>query len=234
MPPSLKLPRQRCQRCARPLSHCLCEHARGVSNRTHVLILQHPDEARHPLNTARLALLGLQHAELWVGESFPQLGARLGEANRSLLLFPDAKEAPSPGAQSPDLHRPPSPDLQEAPLLGMQEAPSSDQQPDAELQDILLIVPDGTWRKAGRIVNANPALQCLPRLSLQAKQPSGYIVRKASKPHALSTVEAIVCALELLEPGQDFRALLAPFQALVQQQIKAMGPEVFRRNYAGK
>jgi len=221
-----KPPRGSCKRCARPLSHCLCEHVCAVSNGTRVLILQHPDEARHPLNTARLALLGLKHAELWVGESFPQLDARLREADRALLLFPDTKEAPVAGTRSPDPRKPSCPDLQ-------QPRSPDPLQPDSAPRHVLLIVPDGTWRKAGRIVNANPALQSLPRLSLQTNQASRYIVRKASKPDALSTIEAIACALELLEPGQDFQALLAPFHTLVQQQIQAMGPEVFTRNYAG-
>lgn len=217
MPLSPKPPRARCERCARPLSHCLCEYVRAVSNGTRVLVLQHPDEARHPLNTARLAMRGLQHAELWVGESFPQLSARLREAGQALLLFPASKK---PSCASTHISVLPDELMGEFP------------EPGPAVQDVLLVVPDGTWRKATRIVNANPVLQTLPRLSFQTRQPSGYIVRKASEPNALSTIEAIVCALETLEPGGDFQPLLAPFHALVEQQIKAMGPEVFRRHYA--
>lgn len=48
-----------------------------MPNQTHVLVLQHPEEHMHPLNTARLAVLGLQNAELLIGESFPDLVSRL-------------------------------------------------------------------------------------------------------------------------------------------------------------
>ena len=60
--------RARCERCARPLNHCLCHLIPQLPSRTRVLILQHPDEVGHALNTARLAALGLENAELRVGD----------------------------------------------------------------------------------------------------------------------------------------------------------------------
>src|SRR5690606_35430138 len=80
--------RARCARCQRPLTHCLCAHIPSLPNRTRVLILQHPDEARHAMNTARLAALGLQNAELLVGETFPQLDGIVAAAEQAVLLFP--------------------------------------------------------------------------------------------------------------------------------------------------
>jgi len=201
MPDSQKPSRPRCDRCQRPMSHCLCAHIPSISNRTRVLILQHPDEAKHPLNTARLAVLGLKHAELLVGESFPQLEGIVAAAGRALLLFPEQDE----GRRQPKLQ--------------------------AQNRPALLIVPDGTWRKARKIVQMNPVLNTLPRLSLPPGEPSEYRVRKASEPAAVSTIEAISRSLSLLEPGQDFQRLLAPFKVLVQQQIQAMGEEVYERNY---
>lgn len=155
------------------------------------------------MNTARLAALGLLHAELLVGECFPQLAARIAAEDQALLLFPSDDES---AAAPPD--------------TACQASAS------------LLIVPDGTWRKARGIVQANPVLNRLPRVSLPSGAPSEYRIRKTSQPAAVSTIEAIVRALETLEPGQDFRPLLKPFQVLVEQQIAAMGEEVYRRNHA--
>ena len=93
----------------------------------------------------------------------------------------------------------------------------------------LLIVPDGTWRKARGIVGANPVLATLPRLGLPPGEPSAYRIRKASEPGALATIEAIARALAILEPRQDFQPLLQPFQALVEGQIHAMGEQGHRR-----
>ncbi|HZH56584.1 tRNA-uridine aminocarboxypropyltransferase [Yanghanlia caeni] len=92
--------RARCARCQRPLTHCLCAHIPSLPNRTRVLILQHPDEARHAMNTARLAALGLQNAELLVGETFPQLDGIVAAAEQAVLLFPATAGScgtPAPG-----------------------------------------------------------------------------------------------------------------------------------------
>jgi len=167
-----------------------------------VLVLQHPDEARHPLNTARLAVLGLRHAELLIGEHFPELAGIIASAEHASLLFPVKDENVL------------------APAKALGGNGSS-----------LLIVPDGTWRKARKIIHANPVLNTLPRFGLPPGEPSEYRVRKASEPAAVSTIEAIVRALEILEPRRDFQPLLKPFRVLVEQQVEAMGEKVYRRNY---
>ena len=48
---------------------------------------------------------------------------------------------------------------------------------------------------------------------------------------SLSTLEAIVAALNLLEAPADYAALLKPFDALIEGQIAAMGEDTFRRNH---
>ncbi|MGV2481545.1 UNVERIFIED_CONTAM: DTW domain-containing protein, partial [Salmonella enterica subsp. enterica serovar Weltevreden] len=48
---------------------------------------------------------------------------------------------------------------------------------------------------------------------------------------ALSTLEAIVQALNALEAPAAFDALLRPFEALVQAQIAAMGQDVYERHH---
>ena len=162
--------RVHCPRCQRPQSHCLCPLIPRLASRTRVLILQHPDEVRHALNTARLAALGLCNAELRIGEHFPELEAELS-GRQVWLLFPGAAA------------------LRVEALAGQ-----------ACGEERVLIVPDGTWRKA-------------------------------PGPGALSTVEALVHCLNALEGQGRFDALLAPFEALIDGQIVAMGEEVFRRNH---
>lgn len=186
------------------MSHCLCAHVRTVANRTRVLILQHPTEYRHALNTGRLAALGLQRSEVMVGEHFPQLDAIVAESTPVFLLFPgDEAAAPQALADRSDSNT------------------------------ALLIVPDGTWRKARKILHANPILATLPRLSLENGAPSSYRLRQTREPAAVSTIEAVVRTLTRLEPDQDFSSVLAPFNVLIEQQIQAMGRDVYRRNYGG-
>ena len=191
------MPRPQCPRCARPASHCLCSLIPTLDSRVRVLILQHPSEASHALNTARLAALGLNDAELRVGETFEATLFPPG----SYLLFPGDAAAPVESLRGSD-------------------------------QIECLVIPDGTWRKARKLLHLNPHLAALPRVSLPAGLVSRYRVRKAPMPGALSTLEAIVTALNKLEETERFDALLQPFEALVEGQIQAMGEEVFRRNHA--
>ncbi|MCC2597163.1 DTW domain-containing protein [Pusillimonas sp. MFBS29] len=194
------MPRPRCEHCQRPASHCLCAYISCTPNRTHVLVLQHPDEANHALNTARLAVAGLLNARLLVGEHFPQLAEIIASAEHALLLFPDRGDDRS--------------------LV-----------PKAQGERSLLIVPDGTWRKARKILAANPVLDTLPRLTLPPGAPSEYRIRKTRQPGAVSTIEAIARSLSLLEPDQSFERLLTPFRMQIAQQVQAMGEEVYRHNY---
>ena len=196
------MPRARCERCLRPSDHCLCSLIPTLGSRTRVLILQHPSEANHALNTARLAALGLENAELKVGEVFEDLAQCLNRPGyQARLLFP--------GEDAPALTAGPADD-----------------------EPLLLVVPDGTWRKARKLLHLNPLLAQLPRVVLQNVPPSRYRLRKAPGPDALSTLEAIVHALHTLEPATSFQALLRPFDALIEGQIAAMGEETFSRNHS--
>ncbi|UZE02504.1 tRNA-uridine aminocarboxypropyltransferase [Pseudomonas mediterranea] len=190
-----------CPRCHRPQSHCLCPLIPSLDSRTRVLLLQHPSEVDHALNTARLAALGLNNAELIVGEVFENLPALLNQPGyRACLLFPGEDAQP------------------------MQAYGPSD-------DPLLLVVPDGTWRKARKLLHLNPLLAALPRVTLADGGVSRYRLRKAPGPGALSTVEAIVQALRVLEAPMSFEPLLRPFEALIEGQIAAMGEEIYQRNH---
>jgi len=194
--------RARCERCLRPANHCLCALIPALDSRTRVLILQHPSEVNHALNTARLAVLGLNNAELVVGEVFDDLTTLLDMPGyRARLLFP----------------------AEGATALTVQTG---------EVEPLLLVIPDGTWRKARKLLHLNPRLAALPRVTLDNPPPSRYRLRKVPGAEALSTLEAITHALHTLEPGRSFEALLKPFDALIEGQITAMGEETFRRNHA--
>ncbi|MBD8574632.1 DTW domain-containing protein [Pseudomonas syringae] len=190
-----------CERCQRPASHCLCALIPRLDSRTRVLVLQHPSEVNHALNTARLAALGLCNAHLEVGEVFDNLATLLDQPGyRARLLFPGE------GAEVV------------APLSGA-------------VQPTLLVVPDGTWRKARKLLHLNPMLAALPRVTLGEVAASRYRLRKAPAPEALSTLESIVQALNVLDAPSDFNPLLRPFEALIEGQIAAMGQDTFRRNH---
>lgn len=79
-----------------------------------------------------------------------------------------------------------------------------------------LLLLDGSWRQSRRLLAANPWLAGLPRLHLPA-QPSRYAIRVAHRPGQLSTLEAGLHALALLEGGPEpFAPLWTAFEAFVQ------------------
>ncbi|OHW39918.1 tRNA-uridine aminocarboxypropyltransferase [Pseudomonas sp. 06C 126] len=193
--------RPQCPRCLRPTTHCLCALIPSLDSRTRVLLLQHPSEVNHALNTARLAALGLVNAQLVVGEVFEGLQTLLNPPGyQARLLFPGEDAQP------------------------LQAYSPSD-------EPLLLVVPDGTWRKARKLLHLNPLLAALPRVTLTAGAVSRYRLRKAPGPGALSTVEAIEQALTVLEAPTSFEPLLRPFEALIEGQIAAMGEHIYRRNH---
>lgn len=193
--------RSRCPKCKRPLAHCLCSLIPSLPSRTRVLVIQHPDEAKHALNTARFVALGLQNAQLIIAETIDDIKQYLQQPGyRACVLFP--------GEQAQELNA-----------------------YQAQQLTLLLIVPDGTWRKARKILHCNPLLAALPRVTLPAGLTSRYRLRKAPIQESLATVEAVSYALDILEPEADFSPLLRPFEALIEGQIKAMGAEVYQRNH---
>lgn len=193
--------RPRCPQCTRPLAQCLCSLIPSLPSRTRVLVIQHPDEAKHALNTARFVALGLQNVQLIIAETLDSIEQYLQlQGYKACVLFP--------GEQAQEL-----------------SAYQTDQLP------LLLIVPDGTWRKARKILHCNPLLAALPRVTLPAGLTSRYRLRKAPIQESLATVEAVSYALNILEPEADFSPLLRPFEALIEGQIQAMGAEVYQRNH---
>jgi hypothetical protein len=100
--------------------------------------------------------------------------------------------------------------------------------PDAELLDELpaerrpaqLVVLDGTWHHAKTMFRDLPALQRLPRYRLAPTAPSRYGFRREPQAQFISTVEATIAALRVLEPelaGLD--QLMDAFLTMVNRQL---------------
>jgi DTW domain-containing protein YfiP len=94
----------------------------------------------------------------------------------------------------------------------------------AEFADVdRLILLDGNWRQSRRLLVANPWLAALPRLALP-EQPGRYALRRAHRPGQLSTFEAGLHALALLEGGPErFAPLWETFDAFVHAGLSRRG-----------
>lgn len=174
-------------------------------------MLQHPDEASNKKATAIIAELGLQQYQRWVGEDFTEhvgLNQLLeNKASKVAVLYP-ADQAERLDAQSN--------------LVAVSEI------------DVLIVI-DGTWRKAHKIWQLNPQLHCLQAVTFNETLASDYRIRKEPEAGCLSTVESIVYALRILESSpQAYQGLLDLFAEMVDFQIDKMGGDTYQRNYQKK
>ncbi|HVU51118.1 MAG TPA: tRNA-uridine aminocarboxypropyltransferase [Polyangia bacterium] len=185
-----------CAGCARPPVVCVCAHVTPLRTRTRVLILQHPRERHVPINTARLARLSLPDAILRRAVDFETDAVVTAALSGSDGGPPPYLLFPGPKAIDLATARPPGP--------------------------ITLVVLDGTWWQAGKLLRRNPRLASLPQLRLAPAAPSRYRIRREPHDHCVATIEAIALALRALEGDLDDRAvaaLLAPFDAMVEHQL---------------
>ena len=185
-------PRAVCLQCRRPATVCYCAALTRIETATRVVILQHPRERDMPIGTARMASLCLPHAELHVGVRW-DASAPLAAALADPAR-PPILLYPGPGAR----------DILRDPPAG----------------PVTLVVVDGTWSQAKTVVRDNPVLQALPRYAFETPEPSQYRIRREPRAEYVSTIEALMHVLGVLEgePAR-FRAMLAPLQAMVDAQL---------------
>lgn len=92
-----------------------------------------------------------------------------------------------------------------------------------------IVVLDGTWSEAGKILHRNPILHSLPKVSFTNEFKSQYRIRKQPKAKYLSTIESIAYLLKL-SVSQDstssrkeylkkYDQLFEVFSAMVEKQL---------------
>ncbi|SEU35544.1 tRNA-uridine aminocarboxypropyltransferase [Stigmatella erecta] len=181
-----------CLRCRRPQATCYCAHIPRVETRTRVVFLQHPRERRVAIGTARMAHLALSNSELHQGVDFSD-NPRLA----ALAAAPERVAVLFPGQEA----------------MTLEEARA--RPPEA------LIVVDGTWPLAKKVVSVNPVLAGLPRIGFTPRRPSNYRIRSEPAEHCVSTIEAVVEVLGALEGDQPrFDAMLRAFEFMVDTQLE--------------
>ena len=85
-----------------------------------------------------------------------------------------------------------------------------------------LVVVDGTWHQVKTLVRDVAAIRNLPQYRLAPTEPSNFRIRLEPNAAALSTVEAVVAALRMLEPKTTgFEQLLQAFDLMVDRQLAA-------------
>lgn len=98
-------------------------------------------------------------------------------------------------------------------------------------QENTVIVVDGTWSEAKKIIKYNPILKTLPTLTFKRKLISNYRIRKQPKENYLSTLECIGYLLQLNsvafghpDRAKIYDSLFGAFNRMVEMQLEHFQP----------
>lgn len=169
--------------------------------KTRVVFLQHPRERDVAIGTARMAHLALPgsllvspRGEGLTWDALPALADVFSDDAHAAVLFP--------GDDARDVH-----DW----VNDTERGPPK-----------TLVVVDGTWWQAKKLLKLNPRLAALPRVSYRPPAPGNYRIRKEPSDECLATIEAVAAVLGILEGREhEFASLLAPFTHMVDRQLEA-------------
>lgn len=204
---------ERCFECFRPQSHCLCEYAKPVvESGIKFIFLMHPKEARHQrTGTGRLSHIALKDSEIIVGIDFSKNQHFLDLINDEkyfpMLMYPgeDAWNAKKEGFSS---------------IIGN--------------KTLLVIIIDATWFCSRKIIEHNPQLLKLPRLSFYGDYRSIFTFKKEPKPEYISTIEScyyLIKELQSIEKKSSGNSivnnnanpepLMKVFKKMIKDQLQA-------------
>ena len=88
---------------------------------------------------------------------------------------------------------------------------------------IQLIVPDGTWRQARKIHSRHPELRNIPRVKISTPNRGTFQLRAQSRPERMATLQAIACALRIIEGDLVAARLMKLYHARVDRTLRARG-----------
>lgn len=92
---------------------------------------------------------------------------------------------------------------------------------DPPREPVTLVVVDGTWPLAKKLVRINPRIASLPRYAITPDVPSRYQIRSEPRAECVSTLEAVMHALGILEGDPNkFQPMLEPFLAMIRMQLE--------------
>lgn len=189
--------KERCSVCDASLTLCMCAELPRLELRTRIALVIHHRELSRSSNTGLLALKSLANSELRIrGENreILDLSDLLSSNYRTLLFYPSADA-----------------------LELTRELVCQDPRP------IQLIVPDGTWRQARKIHSRHAELKSIPRVKISAPNHGTFQMRAQSRPERMATLQAIACALRIIESDLVEAQLMKLYRARIDRTLRARG-----------
>ena len=192
--------REKCYKCYRPVSSCMCEHVHNVKTKTKFIVLMHPKEFKKVKNgTGHLTHLALQNSELFVGIDFTN-HKKINEIIKeydSFVLYP-SKDALNISHTNPH-----------------------------EKKDMAVFIIDSTWACSMKMLRESKNLKALRHISFDSTKLSQFKIKQQPAEYCLSTIESTLSVLELLNMHNienlnkdDLNKFLNPFEKMIEYQQK--------------
>ena len=192
--------REKCLRCFRPVTSCMCKHITKIHTKTRFAILIHPKEFRKIRNnTGRMTHLALPNSLFIMGDDFTndkQINDLIATHN-TYLLYPG----------------------EESIKLNTEKLVTKNNKKD------LILILDATWPCSRKMIKLSKNLQALPKVSFQTDITSIYQIKSQPQSYCLSTIESAKVLLECLNNKNEtieqnkLDSFLDPFKEMIKYQI---------------
>lgn len=195
-----ELSSKKCEVCGFSWELCICNLIKPVPTKTRVCVIMHVREqwwSKRISNTGKLAGIGLANGEIkvWGLKDRPFDSTYFeGDEYRNLFLFPSDNSI----------------------TLSRQLVSETDRK-------IRLVVPDGNWRQAGNMSNRIKNFKGIECVKLPPGEESIYKLRRNPNPDRISTFEAILRALDIIEDDFDKGSLEHLFDVMIKRALMNRG-----------
>ncbi|MFO0798257.1 MAG: tRNA-uridine aminocarboxypropyltransferase [Gemmataceae bacterium] len=186
-----------CPACRQPRWLCVCAHAPRLTTRTPLLLVVHVHDYGRTSNTVRLLALAVRGVAVIPHGVFPAAAdpaPHVPAGTTPVVLFPGHGASPLTPQLVAALPSPPA-----------------------------LVVPDGNWKQASRMVKRLPLLAGAVKVALPDRAFAGPALRRSHAGHHMSTYEAVAQALGVLEGEQVAGVLLDFYRRATDRMLLIRG-----------
>lgn len=196
---------ERCTKCFKPVSNCLCKYTKEIDTGIKFILLMHPKEAkRQRTGTGNLAHISLKNSEIIVGLDFSK-----NERLQTLLNDP----------QYYPVMMYPGEDAWTAKKDGFSQI--------LQNRTLLVLILDATWFCSKKMIEHNPFLLELPRISFYGNYQSIFTFKHEPRPEYISTIESCYYFIKemqennLINKDINPEPLMDVFKEMIKYQLQA-------------
>lgn len=196
-----------CPACRQQGWLCVCAFAPRLAIRTPLVVIVHRSDMLRTSSTVRLLGLAIRDVAILPHGVFPAAAdpaSQVPEGKTPVVLFPGHGAKPLTPELIASLPSPPA-----------------------------LIVPDGNWRQASRMVKRIPLLSGAVKVTLTERVFSGMAVRRNQEAHKMSTYEAVAQAFTILEGEAVAAPLLDFYRRATDRMLMVRGKMRLGEVYGG-